>query len=161
MRRDAHPGGPHRRGAGDRAERPALWPRPSHGPAEDRHARRGWTAAPSTDARLEAQPGDEPPVPFSFLTRAHHDAADRLPHHRDDARDARDHRGEHPSRADVLRADREHRPALLPVHRGQGGALRRSRQPPDLPGAGGPGRRHRLSERHLHLAARGCAAAPS
>ena len=61
--------------------------------------------------------------------------------------------------------DQRARPALLPLDRGQGGALRRQDQPPDLPGAGRPGRRHRLSERHLHLAVRGdpgrCSCAPS
>ena len=55
-------------------------------------------------------------------------------------------------------ADRERRPALLPLDRGQGRPLRRARQPPDLPRAGGPRRRHRLSQRHLDLAARGRAA---
>ena len=33
-------------------------------------------------ARLERQDGDQPPQPFSYLTDADHDAADRLPHHR-------------------------------------------------------------------------------
>ena len=32
-------------------------------------------------SRLDAQPGDEPPVPFSFLSDRISDAADRLPHH--------------------------------------------------------------------------------
>ena len=31
--------------------------------------------------RLEMQPGDEPPTPFSFLTERDHHAADRLRHH--------------------------------------------------------------------------------
>ena len=37
---------------------------------------------------LDVQPGDDPPVPFSFLTGPDHDAADRLPHHRDQPGDA-------------------------------------------------------------------------
>ena len=45
------------------------------------------------------------------------------------------------------------RRALLPVDRGQGGPLRRSRAAPDLPRARRPGRRHGLPERHLDLAA--------
>ena len=52
-------------------------------------------------------------------------------------------------------ADRGPRPALLPLDRGQGRPLRRSRGPPDLPGAGRPRRSHRLSQRHLDLAAGG------
>ena len=54
--------------------------------------------------------------------------------------------------ADVFRADREPRAALLPVDRGQGGPLRRARRAPDLPRAGGARRHHGLSERHLDLA---------
>ena len=44
--------------------------------------------APSTSPELEPQPGDEPPAPFSFLTERIDHAADRLPHHAHDARDA-------------------------------------------------------------------------
>ena len=50
-------------------------------------------------------------------------------------------------------ADRRHRPALLPVDRGQGGALRRQGLAPDLPRARRPGHRRDLSQRHLDLAA--------
>ena len=53
------------------------------------------------------QPGDDPPVPFSFLTDADHDAADRLRDHHDDGRDARDHPRQPAPGADVFRADRE------------------------------------------------------
>ena len=57
--------------------------------------------------------------------------------------------------------DRQRRPALLPLHRGQGGAVRRPGRAPDLPGARGPGRRHRLPQRRLHLPARPTCRRPS
>ena len=88
-------------------------------------------------AALEVQHGDDPPSPFSFLTEPDHHAADRLPHHAHDAGDACDHPRQSASRAHVFRPDREHRPALLPLDRGQGGALRRARQPSDFPRARG------------------------
>ena len=50
-------------------------------------------------------------------------------------------------------ADRR-RAALLPVDRGQGGALRRQAAPPDLPRARGARHARGLSQRHLHVAAR-------
>ena len=53
-----------------------------------------------------------------FPERAHRDAADRVPHHGHHQGNARDHRGQHPSRADVFRPDRERGTALLPLHRG-------------------------------------------
>ena len=56
---------------------------------------------------------------------AHRHASGRLPHHRDHGRDARDHPRQPRPRAHVLGPDREHRAALLPLDRGQGGALRR------------------------------------
>ena len=72
--------------------------------------------------------------------------------------DARDHPRQRASLADVFRADREPRPALLPVDRGQDRPLRRARRPSDFPRAGRPRRHDRLSERHLDLAAGGRAA---
>ena len=72
------------------------------GPPEDRHPCRpdGRTI---DYAMLEAQPGDKPPAPFSFLTAQITTAPGSLPYHGDNPRDARDIRGEHPSRADVFR----------------------------------------------------------
>ncbi len=109
-------------------------------------------------ARLQAQPGDEPPVPFSFLSErittpqiaCHITATTRETH--------------------AIIAANIHR---APMYSGQIESIgprycpsiedkvvrfkdRGSHQ--NLPGAGGPGRSHRLSEWHLHLAARGCAA---
>ncbi len=76
----------------------------------------------------------------------------------------RAHPRDHPRRAGsftaVHRPDRRHRPALLSVDRGQGGALRREGQPPDLRRARGAGRGRDLSQRHLHLAAVRRAAGP-
>ncbi len=53
----------------------------------------------------------------------------------------------------VHRRDRRRRPALLPVDRGQGRALRRQGLAPDLHRARRPGHDRDLSERHLDLAA--------
>ena len=71
----------------------------------------------------------------------------------DDRGDARADPRQSASRADVFGPDRGHRAALLPVDRGQGGALRRPRPAPDFPRAGRARRRHGLSQRHLDLAA--------
>jgi tRNA uridine 5-carboxymethylaminomethyl modification enzyme len=100
------------------------------------------------------QPGDEPPErPFSFLTDKittpqiawHH------PHHPGDPRSSAPIS---PARRCIPARSSQHRPALLPLDRGQGGPLRRPRSAPDFPGARRAGRRHGLPERHLHLAAR-------
>ena len=109
-------------------------------------------------AALEAQPGDDPPVPFSFLTAKI--TTPQIVCHitRTTPADPCDHPRQSASRADVFRPDRKHRPALLPFDRGQGRALRRARNPPDFPRAGGSGRRHGLSQRHFDLAAGGGAA---
>ena len=82
-------------------------------------------------------------------------AADRLRRHRDQPAHARHHPRQHRAVGDVRRSHRRRRAALLPVDRGQGGALRRTRFTPDLPRARGPGRRHGLPERHLDLPAAG------
>jgi tRNA uridine 5-carboxymethylaminomethyl modification enzyme len=74
---------------------------------------------------LAVQHGDDPPTPFSFLTAPHRNGPNPLSHHGDHGRHARDHPGEPAPGADVFGPDRERRPALLPLHRGQGGALRR------------------------------------
>ncbi len=107
---------------------------------------------------LQVQHGDAPPVPFSFLTERDHDAADCLPRHPHDGSDAQHHRDQSRPLADVLRRHPERGPALLPLDRGQDRPLQGAAEPPDLPRAGRPRRRHRLSERHLDLVARRCAA---
>src|SRR4051812_29322388 len=53
--------------------------------------------------------------------------------------------------AALCRRDHRGRAALLPVDRGQGGAVRRARAAPDFSRAGRARRRHGLSEWHFHL----------
>ena len=77
-------------------------------------------------SRFAEERGDDPPVPFSFLSGAIDRAADRLspgPHDRARPRArARAHR----AIAALQRPDRRHRPALLPVARRQGDAVSRT-----------------------------------
>ena len=80
-------------------------------------------------ASLEMQQGDDPPSPFSFLTRA-------ITTPQIACGITRTTLATHAViGADVFRPDREHRPALLPQHRGQGQPVRRPRVAPDFPGA--------------------------
>ena len=109
-------------------------------------------------ASLEMQPGDEPPEPFSTLTERIENPQIQCGITRTTDATHADHPRQRAPLADVFRPDREPRPALLPVDRGQDRALRRARRPPDLPGAGRARRHHGLSERHLDLAAGGRAA---
>ena len=96
--------------------------------------------------------GRRPSAALLLLDRSHRDATSGLPHHAHHGSDPRHHRGEPRPRADVLRRHPKRRPALLSVHRRQGGALQGARAAPDLPRARRSRRRHRLSERHLDLA---------
>ena len=71
-------------------------------------------------------------------THVHHDGADRgapgrLPYHRDHRGEPRPDPGQSRPLRHLWRADREPGPALLPVHRGQGGPLRRQGEAPDFP----------------------------
>ena len=86
-------------------------------------------------ARLETQAGDDPPLPFSFLTRAITTPQIACAITRTTLADPRDHPGQSAPRADVFRPDRLDRSALLPLDRGQGEPLRGSRESPDFPGA--------------------------
>ncbi len=123
---------------------------------EDRHAAAAASRTRSISPRCRAQHGDAEPdaVLRSLAGRAAglaipSPAADRLLGDRDDLRDARADPGEPASRADVLGADRSReRAALLPVDRGQGRALRRSRAAPRLPRARDAAWRPRLLQRH-------------
>jgi tRNA uridine 5-carboxymethylaminomethyl modification enzyme len=105
--------------------------------------------------RLEMQPADVEPVLFSFLskrpiarqmscgitatTEATHEIIRAKP----------------VALRDVWRTHRGGRAAVLPVDRGQGGAVRRQGVASGVPRARGPRRPHGLSQRHLHLVARG------
>ncbi len=117
--------------------------------------RRGSTAARSTGRSLEMQPGDEPPVPFSFLTGRIANPQIECGVTAHDRGDPRHHPRQPGPLAHVFRPDRQRGAALLPLHRGQGRALRRPGRASDLPGAGGPRRRHGLPQRRLDLAAGG------
>ena len=99
---------------------------------------------------LAVQPGDDPEPVFSFLARrALHPRAAALLDHAHERAHARDHPRRPRPLADVRGRHPRRRPALLPVDRGQGRAVRRSATPPDLPRAGGPRHARDLSERHL------------
>ncbi len=77
-------------------------------------------------AGLEMQPGDEPPEPFSTLTKDIPQSADSVRHKPHDRGDSRNRARQRPSFADVFRADPQPRAALLSVDRGQDRALRRT-----------------------------------
>ena len=89
----------------------------------------------------------------SWATRAMHPRAGAVLDHAHQRAHARDHPRRPRPLAAVHRRDRGRRPALLPVDRGQGRALRRRDEPPDLPRARRPDDQRDLSERHLDVAA--------
>jgi tRNA uridine 5-carboxymethylaminomethyl modification enzyme len=100
----------------------------------------------------ETQPGDGEPVPFSFLT-------ERIENRQVDCWITYTNESTHEliranlDRAPyVHRADRLDRPALLPEHRGQGGAFCGEAAPPDLPRTGGLRQRADLLQRDQHVA---------
>ena len=99
---------------------------------------------------MRPQPGDEPRPVFSFLGRRE-DHPRQVECHitATNERDARDHPRRDRPLADVHRRHRGRRPALLPVRRGQGRALRVEGLAPDLRRARGPRHAHRVPERHL------------
>ncbi len=150
------PAGPGGRCPGAQAFRAALRAGPAHGAAQDRHA-----GAPRRPQHRLGEPrhagGGRRSGAVLVPDRQDHDAADFLRDHAHDRGDARHHPGQPRPVGHVFGPDREPGAALLPVHRGQGGAVRRSRLAPGVPGARGPRRRHGLSQRRLDLAAGGCA----
>ena len=152
-RRASDAGRPGRRGAGGRTFAHAGAARLCARPAQDRDAA---TARWDDDRLGGGRDAARRRAARAVLDadRAHHHAANPVRHHPHHRGHPRDHPRERAPFADVFRADREPRPALLPVDRGQDRALRRARRTPDFPGAGGARRHHRLSERHFHLAAR-------
>ena len=115
-----------------------------------------WMAARVDFSKMEPQEGDEPVVPFSFLTD---EPPAKIPRRcyltyttAETHRIIREQPG--PARPMYNRLDPRHRRALLPLNRGQGGALRRQGAPPDLPGAGGRGHGRVVRAGHVHLACR-------
>ena len=102
---------------------------------------------------LEKQAGDDPPVPFSFLTK-------RISTPQIACAVTRTTEATHAVIRENLHRSAMYSgqiastgPALLPLDRGQDRALRRPRRAPGLPRAGGPRRRYRLSQRSVDLAA--------
>ena len=91
---------------------------------------------------------------FSFATETGGPAGGSLLDHLHQRGDPPDHQGEHPPIAPVWGKDRRAGAALLPFHRGQGGAISREGPPPGLRGAGGPLHRRGVPQRGLLLAAR-------
>ncbi len=116
-RRAPDPRRPRRRGAIARPVADAVARRFRARPAEDRHAAAARRADDRSD-RARGPAGRRPASAFFLPDQCDNDAADTLPHHRDDAGEPRaDHR-QSASLADVFRPDRGHRAALLPVDRG-------------------------------------------
>ena len=115
--RRSPPAGPatRRDGAGDH-----LATRLPRRPPENRH-RPASTPAPSTE-RLEAQPGADA-IPFASHRADRADPAALL-HHPHQRADPRGH-PRAPLRSPLYSGEIRHRPALLPVDRRQGGAVRR------------------------------------
>ena len=100
---------------------------------------------------MRPQPGDDPVPVFSFLgRRAEHPR--QVPCHITRTTEATHDiiRGALDRSPMFTGRDRGHRSALLPVDRGQGGALRGAQLAPDLRGARGPDYLGALPERHLH-----------
>ncbi len=89
------------------------------------------------------------PGPVLVPHRCHHRAPGRLPYHLHQPRRTRLDPGQLGPRPHVFGPDPEHRPALLPVDRRQGGSVFRPRQPSDLPGARRPEHTRILLQRHL------------
>ncbi len=146
-------GGPRRRSSRYHAGAASARAAAGRRPPEDRHttahrrAQRRFRRAPGTARRRATA------VVFVSRQRRRASAAGQLLDHshlRTHAR--RDPRGTG-SLAAVQRPDRGRRSALLPVDRGQGGALRRQVLASDLPRTRGPRQRRAVPQRHLHLAA--------
>ena len=107
---------------------------------------------------LEVQHGDDPPEFFALDTRA--PAARQVPCYitRTTEESHRIVRAELAAIGGLFGLDLGPWSPLLPVHRGQGRPILRSRKPSDLSRAGGCGRSNRLPERNLDLASGGDAA---
>ena len=119
------PAGRHGEAPGQRPLGAPAGPRAATRPPQDRHA-----GAPRRPLDRLGEPGDAAGRRRAGAVLVPH-RADR--HRTDQLRDHHHHRGHprhHPRQpapgADVFGPDRQRRPALLPLHRGQGGALRRA-----------------------------------
>ena len=147
-------GGARRRSAGENARRAAARTEAAGRPPEDRHAAAARRPHDRLLERSKVQPGDDPAPVFSFMGNARDaSAAGPLLDHAHERAHARDHPRRPRSLAAVHRRHQGRRAALLSVDRGQGRALRRPEEPPDLPRARGPRDQRDLSERHLDVAA--------
>ena len=157
-RRAEDPSRPHQRGAGARPLEAALRPGPAHGPAQDRHP-----AAPRRPHhRLGRPPGAAGRRPAPALLLPDRDAS---PRRRSPATSPTPREATHAiiaanlDRAPMYSGAIESvGPRYCPSIEDKVVRFKEREQPPDLPRARGPRRRHRLSERHLDLASRGRAA---
>ena len=104
-------------------------------------------------AAVGTQAGDEDPVMLSFLSRETGEPTDQLRRDGDEPQHARDHPGEPAALGRLRGADRGRGAAVLPVDRGQGGALRGQGVAPVFLEPEGLDDDDRLSERHLDVAA--------
>jgi tRNA uridine 5-carboxymethylaminomethyl modification enzyme len=87
-------------------------------------------------SKVEAQFGDEAIVPFSYSNPSVDREQVQCYITYSTEGDPPDHRGQHEPQSPLLGADRRLRPALLPLHRGQGRQVSRPDAPPDLHRAG-------------------------
>ncbi len=159
-RRAAERGGTGRGGAFGRPGPHPVAAGAAAGSAQDRHAA---ATGPSHHrlGRVARRPRRRGAGTIQPADRADHQSAGGMPHHQDHAGDSRDHPRQPAPLGGLCRTYRGDRAALLPIDRGQDRAVLGPREPQHIPRTRGPGRRHRVSQRHLDQSAgrgTGCSA---